>query len=146
MHEIRTATTIGAPPEAVWAALADTASYGGWNPFIPQLEGRLAVGERLRVRIAPPGGRAMTFRPRVTAAEPGRRLAWLGRLGLPGLFDGEHAFDLEPVAGGTRLTQSERFTGALVPLLRGSLGATEEGFRQMNEALRERVESARTAG
>jgi hypothetical protein len=57
---------------------------------------------------------------------------------MPGLFDGRHSFTLERIDGGTRLTQEETFTGALVPLI--GLTKTEEGFRAMNEALRDRAE------
>ena len=136
-HEIE----IDAAPEAVWEALADTAGYAEWNPFIRRLHGELREGARLEVEIAPPGGRAMTFRPTVLAAEPNRELRWLGRLLLPGLFDGEHRFRLEPLPGGrTRFVQSERFSGLLVRLLGKGLARTLLGFEQMNVALKAQVE------
>lgn len=137
-HEIE----IDASPEAVWAVLADTDAYPDWNPFVRKVEGELREGAKLEVRIAPPGGRAMTFKPVVLAAEPGRELRWLGRLLLPGLFDGEHSFRLEPLElGRTRFTQAESFSGILVPLLRKTLGKTQAGFEQMNNALKLRVEA-----
>jgi hypothetical protein len=137
-HEIE----IDAPPSAVWAVLADTESYAAWNPFVRRLTGELRGGARLEAEIAPPGGRAMTFRPMVLAAEPDRELRWLGRLLVPGLFDGEHAFRLEPLDDGrTRFVQSERFDGVLVGLLRRTLEKTRLGFEQMNEALKRRVEA-----
>lgn len=135
MRRIAVVTEIAAPVEVVWARLTDTASFGDWNPFIQSLEGTLAVGEKLTVRIAPPGGKAMTFRPTVTAVEENRRLEWLGRFLVPGLFDGRHSFTLEPFEGGTRLTQEETFTGVLVPLMASVLKKTEAGFRAMNEAV-----------
>jgi hypothetical protein len=142
VRQLSVTTTIAAPPAVVWEVLTDTAGHSAWNPFLTEFAGELAVGRRLRVRIAPPGGRAMTFRPVVTAAEPERELAWLGRAGLPGLFDGAHSFTLAPRPdGGTELTQSERFRGLLVPLMRTALRRTEAGFTAMNEALRDRAES-----
>jgi hypothetical protein len=61
---------------------------------------------------------------------------------VPGLFDGEHRFELHPVgADRTRFVQAERFTGILVVPLGRMLGRTEEGFRAMNDALRRRVEA-----
>ncbi|MGX5655665.1 SRPBCC family protein [Geodermatophilus nigrescens] len=141
MRELSAATTVAAPPAVVWRVLTDTSAYGAWNPFIPELTGQLRVGQRLRVRIVPPGGRGMTFRPTVTAVEEERELAWLGRLGVPGLFDGTHSFTLTPRAdGGTDLLQREVFRGVLVPLVAGTLRQTETGFRAMNEALRSRAE------
>ena len=142
MRVIERQIEIEAPPAAVWAVLADTETYPEWNPFITSLEGPLERDARLSVRIAPPGGRPMSFRPTVLEAAPERELRWLGRVVAPGLFDGEHSFRLEPLDGGrTRFVQSERFTGALVGVFGGSLRKTERGFEQMNEALKARVES-----
>ena len=142
MRELRTEIEIDAPPEQVWQVLTDFGPYPEWNPFIRLIEGEPQVGSRLKVRIEPPGGRAMTFRPTVQAAETARELRWLGRLFLPGLVDGEHRLALEQLEGGrSRFIQSERFSGLLVGLLAGTLRATERGFEEMNEALKSRVEA-----
>jgi len=139
-HEIE----IDASPAAVWATLADTDAYPDWNPFVRNLSGELREGARLQARIAPPGGRALTFRPTVLAVRAGRELRWLGRFLLPGLLDGEHSFLLEPLAGGrTRFVQTERFSGLLVALVGRTLERTQLGFEQMNAALKVRVEGAR---
>ena len=141
-HEIE----IDAPPSAVWAVLADTARYPDWNPFVRRLDGELRAGTELEVRIAPPGGRAMTFKPTVLVARPEQELRWLGRLLVRGLFDGEHSFRLEPLAGDrTRFVQEERFRGILVRLLARTLGKTRLGFEQMNRALQAEVEARRAA-
>jgi hypothetical protein len=139
--ELEHAIEIDAPTDEVWRVLADTERYGEWNPFIRRLQGELREGAKLEVEIAPPGGRAMTFKPTVLVAAPGRELRWLGRLLLPGLFDGEHRFLLEPLPDGrTRFVQSERFGGVLVGLLKGSLEKTRVGFEEMNRALKAEVE------
>ena len=63
---------------------------------------------------------------------------------IPGLFDGEHAFRIEPLdAERSRFVHAERFTGVLVGLVKGVLGKTEAGFEQMNAALKQRVEGGR---
>jgi hypothetical protein len=133
---------IQASPERVWEVLTDFDAYARWNPFMIHAAGRAAVGTRLEVRMRPPGRRPTTFRPRVLEAEPGRRLRWLGRVLVPGLFDGEHSFTIRPT-GRDRVTlsQHERFRGILAPvLLRFIAGPTLEGFRQMNQALKDRAE------
>lgn len=129
----------------MWAVLTDFARYPEWNPFIRQASGDVAVGARLTVRIQPPDGRPMTFRPVVQQLSTERELRWLGHLGLPGLFDGEHVFRLEPVgADRTRFTQSERFRGLLVSLVpQGVFENTRRGFDAMNHALRAIVEDTR---
>jgi hypothetical protein len=141
VREIRTEIEIDAPAERVWDVLTDLAAYDEWNPFIKHLEGELQEGSRLRATIAPPGGRATTFTPSVTDLQPRRRLAWLGHLGVRGVFDGEHIHEIEELERGrTRYVQRERFTGALVPFVGGVLRKTEEGFRRMNAELKERAE------
>ena len=97
MRELHREIDIEAPPAVVWAVLTDTLAYPEWNPFIPRLSGELRAGAKLEVRIEPPGGRAMTFKPTVLAVEPERELRWLGRLLVPGLFDGEHILHIEPL-------------------------------------------------
>ncbi len=89
----------------------------------------------------------MTFRPRVTVVESTRVFEWLGRLGLPRIFDGRHRFELEPTPTGTRLTQSEDFRGGLVRFMRSSLDSvTLQGFEAMNAALKVRAEARVSSG
>jgi hypothetical protein len=142
MRELRREIDIDAPPPVTWAVLTDTQSYSEWNPFIPHLAGELREGARLEVRIEPPGGRAMTFKPTVLGVEPDRELRWRGRLLLPGMFDGEHILHIEPLDQAcSRFTQAERFSGILVGFFQSTLDKTELGFEQMNAALKARVES-----
>ena len=133
---------IQATADQVWDALADFAAYRDWNPFIVEASGTALPGQRLKLRMRLPGGRPMTFRPEVLEAGPGRKLRWLGRLLTPGLFDGEHSFTIEPAGPGrVRVTQHEEFRGLLAPLLLARIGEpTLAGFRQMNQALKARVE------
>jgi hypothetical protein len=143
-HELRTEIDIPATPEEVWSHLADLEAYAEWNPFIVSATGAAEVGRRLVLRMQPPGGRATTFRPTVTAVAPTEVFEWLGHLGLTGLFDGRHRFELVPTASGTRLTQRETFTGVLVRPLRRALDTkTRAGFDAMNAALSQRVLEAR---
>lgn len=141
-HELHTQVEIAAPVEAVWATLIDLPGYADWNPFIVSSEGRAQVGERLTNRMQPPGGKAITFKPTVTVVEPPVAFEWLGRLGLPGIFDGRHRFELTSSdGGGTLLTQSEQLDGVLVRFLRRSLDTkTRAGFVAMNDALKAQVE------
>jgi hypothetical protein len=132
MTIIERSIVIPAQAAIVWATLTETNRYGSWNPFIPGLTGELRPGAKIRVRISPPGGRAMSFTPTVTAVDEGRRLEWLGQLGVSGLFDGRHSFTLQAVdAHRTRLTQAEAFTGCLVPFTGGLLRRTAAGFEAM---------------
>jgi hypothetical protein len=140
-RELASSVEIDAPPGRVWDVLTDFASYPEWNPFIQQISGETQIGARLEVRIAPPGGRPMTFKPEVKAAERDRELRWLGRFLLPGLVDGEHTLRIEPLPDGrSRFRQEERFSGLLVPLTTRTLERTQAGFERMNDALKARAE------
>jgi hypothetical protein len=143
MRTIETTIEIAASPERVWSVLADVARWQEWNPFVRSFEGELREGARVKLRIGPPGRGTTTFRPRVLEAN-GRALRWLGHLGVPGLFDGEHHIRLERLTEQrTRVHHGERFAGLLVPLLSGLLKDTEKGFWAMNRALKARAEEAR---
>ena len=143
MKELHTQIEIEAPAEQVWQVLTDFAAYPEWNPFIRRVNGRPEVDEQLVVRMRPSGTKGMTFRPTVLKVEPNRQLRWLGHLLVPGLFDGEHIFEIEEVDEDRVLfTQREIFRGLLVPLLARSLDRdTQRGFEEMNRALRERAET-----
>ncbi|WP_255167806.1 SRPBCC domain-containing protein [Natrononativus amylolyticus] len=142
MHQVESFEEIDAPPEVVWEVLLEFDTYPEWNPFVRSIEGVPIRGERLEIRIEPPGARGMTFRPEVVVAEENRRLAWLGRLVVPFAFDGYHEFRLEPIGDGdrTRLLQRETFRGALVPVLLDR-DRIRRGFEAMNGAVRERAEA-----
>ena len=140
--QIETEIEINAPAERVWKVLTDFHAHPSWNPFIKELRGKPAVGEKLRVSIQPPGGKGMVFKPTVLTADENRELRWLGRLLMPGLFDGEHYFRIEPIdENRVRFIHGEKFSGLLVRLFEKSLDTgTLAGFREMNEALKKRAE------
>ena len=141
MLELQTETDIDAPVERVWQVLMDFDAYPEWNPFIRSIHGNPEVGSRLEVEIGASGTRPMRFRPTVMAVVPGREFRWLGHLGIRGLFDGEHIFELKSLnSRSTRFVQRERFRGIFLPLLARRLEKDVcQGFEEMNRALRERV-------
>ena len=140
--ELYTVIEINASPEKVWRILTDFAEYPNWNPFIRKIEGNLAVGEKLEAFIQPSGAKGMTFKPTLLAVEKEKELRWLGKLFVPGLFDGEHFFKIEPLSEkSVKFIHGEDFKGLLVGFLAKSLDTdTLRGFREMNEALKNLAE------
>ncbi|MBD1371060.1 SRPBCC domain-containing protein [Hazenella sp. IB182357] len=141
MKEIKTTIEINASKEVVWTHLMDVVSYPEWNPFM-KITGELKVGERIQVEISPPQAKKMTFRPKVLVREEMKELRWLGRVLLPGIFDGEHIFEIEEMDHNhVILVHREIFKGILVPFMKKQLDQnTKQGFILMNEALKEHIE------
>lgn len=142
---IKTEIQINATPEKVWSILTNFDQYPQWNPFIKSISGQVAVGNKITARLEPPGAQGMTFKPTVLAFEAFKEFRWLGHLLFPGLFDGEHKFELiDHKNGTTTFIQSEKFKGILVPLFRKMLDTnTVNGFNLMNQKLKERAEGAK---
>lgn len=142
MANISSTVDIDADRETVWQVLTDGTGHADWDPHIESIEGTIAPGRRLTVKFRD----SMTFRPTVQAVEAGRSLEWLGRLIIPGLFDGRHHWELESTETGTRVTQSEQFTGILVPFMGKLIRDTEQQFAASNAALAAQAEARTTSG
>jgi len=144
VRTLYTQVEIQAPPEKVWQVLTDFSAYPQWNPFM-RVHGSAKEGTHLIVRVGRDGRFRSIFWPKVLAAKPNQELRWIGHLFIPGLFDGEHVFLLEPLPnGGTRLIQEERFRGSLVqPAWEYITTDTGKGFREMNQALKARSEQSK---
>ncbi len=142
MKTILTEITIAAPIGTVWHTLTDFAAYPDWNPFIRRITGLAQPHRRIEIHLALSKQRTVVIRPVVTVAEPPTDFAWLGHLGIPGLFDGRHFFSLRATAiEHTLLIHGEHFSGILPNALGRRFGArVRQGFIAMNSALKDRVE------
>ena len=133
MHKIRTEAILAAPPDRVFAVLADFERYREWNPLTLKASGRAALGARVPMTFVNPGRPGVTISQtvKVTACDPGRKLEWVGR--IPLIFTGRHFFELEPWEGGTRLRHGEDLSGYVAWTIRKS--AIAEHFVPAYEAL-----------
>lgn len=139
MRAIDTQITIEASWKKIWGILTDFPAMSAWNPFIRAISGSLCPGNRLSVKIAPPGKAGMTFKPMALECE----LRWAGALIATWIFARERYFLLDQIGPcATRLTHDERFSGILAPLimLGSMLAATTQGFAAMNDQLKIRAE------
>src|SRR5436189_4297166 len=108
--EYRITVDIDAPPDVVWAVMSDGERWHEWTASVRSVR-RLDKGP-LRI-----GSRALIRQPRfppamwqVTAIEPGHSFTW--KTGAPGLWVfGHHS--VVPIDGGTRVTLSLEFAGAM---------------------------------
>lgn len=104
-HRITRTVELGAPPVAVFAAIADLEAMPAWRPEVVRVE--RVPGQA----GAPPVYREYSVRGVVTWAvlehRPPARL-FLGITGAGPGFEGTWTFDLASAPGGTRLTVTER--------------------------------------
>ncbi len=126
MHEISTEIEIAATPEQVWSILMDFSAYPHWNPFIRSISGVVKTGERLNIFVQPTGENGMKFHSTIFVAAPNQELRWLGHFLLPGIFDGEHYFQIEEMSQGrVRFIQGEKFSGLLMGFISLNLMAAQ---------------------
>ena len=106
-------TFIDAPPEAVYALVADVTRMPEFSPEVVQckwLAGSTgpAVGARFEATNARSGGRSWKNRPVVVAADPGREFAFSRTEKFSGTVVWRYRF--EPEGTGTRVTESYEVT------------------------------------
>ena len=135
---LETNIVINASAEKIWRILIDFKNYPEWNPFVRSPAGQPEKDQQLKVNI-----QGMKLTPVVLVADKEKEYRWLGKLFLPGLFDGEHYFKLNEHADGTTtFIHGENFSGLLTGLFAKTLETkTKAGFQDMNLALKKRAES-----
>ncbi len=135
--------SINARPPAVWAVLTDFEKYPDWNHSL-RIEGdEYRAGEKIRVTLLDKNGEESdTFTTKLLTYSRPEAIIWKSSLLFGGIFDGRRQFYLELQNDGTTLfTQTEDFSGILVPLARfATLKNTKEQFSTMNAALKVRAE------
>jgi hypothetical protein len=143
MKELRTEIIINASKTKVWEVFTNFEQYPEWNPFIKSIKGKITEGEKIQVQLTPPEAKGIIMKPIVLKFQKNKELRWLGHLLIPGLFDGEHTFELIDNGNGTtKFVQKEKFSGILVPFLKKLLDYnTKMGFELMNEKLKQICES-----
>jgi hypothetical protein len=131
---------INVPVSDVWEALNDVESWEKWNSFIPMVEGKLEVGNTMKIKVVSPGMKAMIFEPTVYEIEEYKKIAWGGGF-LLFVYKGIHEFILEEIDDNTtRFRQTEKFQGPIVLLMKNMIQKTAIGYLNMNEEFKNYLE------
>ena len=125
--------TIQADPERIWALLTDPASYRAWNPTVVSLEGRIAVGET--IKLVSTVNPKRTFSLKVTELEGPRRMVWSDGMPL-GLFKGVRTYSLRPTDAGSEFDMEEVYSGPLAPLITRAIPDLTDSFVRFAEGLK----------
>ncbi len=114
----RVETDIRAAPEVIWAKLTDAAGFPKWNSTVESIEGQIALGHKLAIKVPIAPGR--TFSPKVVAFEANKHMAWQD--GFFPMFQGTRTFVLTPKDEHSSTFQMEEvFRGIMLPMIKGSL-------------------------
>ena len=138
MRYYEATSTIAASAEAVWDVLVDGASWPAWDSGVDAVEGRIAMGETLKIRSQAAPGRA--FPVKVTTFAPPARLRFSGGMPL-GLFRGVRTYEVSGDAGEVAFRMREEYSGPLLPLIWRSMPDLGPSFQRFANGLKQRVES-----
>ena len=134
---------IQAPPEAIWAVIADIEGWSRWNPLYPRASGRLSIGSKLQLTLALDGREPRIITPTIIDWVPNDQIHWSLKT-LGGLVKSTRYLEIEALGEtGCIFSNGELFEGALGPSVAKRLrGPIRAGFAAMGEAVK--AEVART--
>src|SRR5215831_15407091 len=113
--ECGVAIRIQAPPKRVWALLTNAADFPRWNSTVTSIEGPIALGRKLALRV--PLAPNRVFKPKVTEFVPGQRMVWSD--GAMPMFKGVRTYTLSPQPDGTTTFEMvEVFRGLMLPMIK----------------------------
>jgi uncharacterized protein YndB with AHSA1/START domain len=103
---------IAAPPETVWAVMADLSAWPTWNSDVKTMvfDGRLEPGSVFRWKSG-----SASLVSTLQMVEAPREIGWTGEtMGI----DAVHVFRFEPMGGGTLVRSGESFRGLIPSVLK----------------------------
>ena len=138
MKEIRNEIIINASPDYVWHILTDFSKYSQWNPFIRTIEGMVEPGALIEAQIGFYNFDSKPLLLKVVWVEPNQALRLRRQLFIPGIFDTEYVFEIEPLGPNqTKLIHREIFSGLLAPLFtRGQEAETQYDLEALGQTMK----------
>ena len=135
--EYAVAINIQAPPDRIWALLTTAEDFPRWNSTVQSIEGRIALGEQIKLRatIAP----ERIFKLTVNEFVPEKMMVWSD--GTAPIFKGVRTYTLTPQANGsTDFSMAEVYGGLMLPMIAGSLPDFRPTFEQYAADLKREAE------
>jgi len=142
MKKIETEITINSSVDNVWEVFFDLDGHSEWNPFLTKIDGNLVEGDSVKITVQLGDNKPEIAEPIIKKLIQKKEIHFL--MNKWPLIKGEHYFIFEAISDNkTKLIHGERFYGLLPMFLWGKLNPLfTQGFRDMNEALKKRVELA----
>jgi hypothetical protein len=133
---------IQAPAEVIWEIVFDLGRWHEWNPTYPEASGQIRIGDTLDLKLVLPGQPHQQLKAKVLDWVPNEQLHW--RLSfLGGLIQTTRYIEIQPLSeAGCIVDNGELFHGLMGKSLgRRMVRPVRQGFKAMNEALKERAEA-----
>ncbi len=108
---------IKAKPNIVWALMTNAADFPRWNSTVKSLDGRIALGETIKlVAVISP---TRTFNLNVIELIPEKKMVWSDGNAM---FKGVRTYTVSSGTNdSTDFTMAEIYTGLMLPMIAGSL-------------------------
>jgi len=127
---------IRAKADKIWDLLTNAADFPRWNSTITSLDGTIAAGETLTLRV--PLAPTRAFKPKVVALEPGRLMVWQEGNAM---FKGVRTFTLVARQdGSTDFSMVEVYTGVMLPMIARALPDFTPAFEKYAADLKREIE------
>ncbi|MBK7443023.1 MAG: SRPBCC domain-containing protein [Bacteroidetes bacterium] len=140
-NEIRTEITINASAAEAWQLLTDFDAYANWHPYILQIEGKVALKEKIKVTTIDADSTTDKFSAFILVFEPNKQLAWGGSLGF--IFSAKHYYIIEPINDNQILFSSGEYWHGIFGKNYGKkiYLETYQKFSAMNEKMKSLLEA-----
>ena len=136
--EFSVARIIAASPQAVWDVLTDGTRWQEWHPDTVRVEGRIALGEKVKIYAQQNPNRA--FSVKVSEFSPTQGMVFIGGMPL-GLFKAVRTYALSMQEdGSTHFAMNEVFSGLMLPLIGRSIPDLTPSFESFADGLKARSE------
>lgn len=123
---------IKADTAIIWALLTNAADYPRWNPTVISIDGKIALGEKMKLKSTLDPKR--TFKLKVKELEPEKRLVW-------GDGQGNRVYTLENGDKGlVTFTMTEKIGGLMFPLYAKYIPPFDNSFEQFASGLKKESE------
>lgn len=112
---------INSDVSSVWNLLTNASEYPKWNSTIVSIEGKIALGEKIKLKSTLDTSRV--FKLKVKEFVPNEKLVWGDALG-------ERTYSLTKGDSGILFSMTEKIGGFMFPLFASKIPSFDESFEQ----------------
>lgn len=124
---------IKADAAIVWDLLTTASGYPRWNSTVTSIEGKIALGEKIKLKSTLDPSRTFTLRVKEFEAE--KRLVW-------GDGQGNRVYTIAENGNGTlTFSMTEKIGGLLFPMYARMIPSFDESFEQFARDLKKEAEA-----